>query len=101
METWTTVELGGDYAYSESRLGDIVTFAEACSLWGKSKGAMLYAIKKRRIAFRRSLPVREAAGKNTPILITVRSLICLWGEPNSTVLEQLYQPKGIDREKEN
>lgn len=76
--------LGKEHQYRAQLLGDVVTLSEAELLFKKHRSTIERAILKDK------LETRKAITGGT-ILITIRSLIARWGEPDNDIIESLQQ----------
>ena len=69
--------------YDNALLGQVVTLAEACEMWGKSRTAMVNQIEKGRIASRR------AVSGGTRLLV-VSDIIDIYGKPKKFDVWERY-----------
>jgi hypothetical protein len=69
--------------YDNALLGQVVTLAEACEMWGKSRTAMVNQIEKGRIASRR------AVSGGTRLLV-VADIIDIYGKPKKFDVWEKY-----------
>jgi hypothetical protein len=93
----TADQLPADCRYTSLLLGEVTTVNEAALLFGKGKSTVYIAVERGKLEYRRGLT-------GGALLITMRSLIKLWGEPKFDILTLYHKdtkPHGKRTQRKN
>lgn len=79
-------KFGWEYRYDAEILGDVVTMPEAELLWNKTRDTLYLAWALHKIEARKTVT-------DGGVLITVRSLVILYGDPALDLVKQLQRQR--------